>query len=76
MMHRTGALLDGIVEELFPPADPFVISTTTLCQQITWNMNDLEPHCDKERPDKSDDRQSSGMDGVGDRITSLTLKKV
>lgn len=31
-------------------------------------------HCDKDRPDKKHDKQSPGLDGVGDRITSLTLR--
>lgn len=70
-----GLPLDDVVESLFPSADPFVTSNKILCQQITWNMQDLEPHCDKERQDKTHISQPSGMDGVGDRITSLTLKK-
>jgi len=45
-----------------------------LCQQITWHYQDLDMHCDKDRPDKKHDKQSPGLDGVGDRITSLTLR--
>lgn len=110
---------------MFPPLDPFVTATKLLCQQLAWHLEDLELHCDKERPDKSTERQvawlgcsarlvmlpvfahmackpplcrfglrsasritlcivshavlctcrqEAGHDGVGDRITSLTLR--
>ena len=46
-----------------------------LCQQIGWHYEDLDPHCDKERRDKTSERQQAGWDGIGDRITSLTLRR-
>ena len=70
-----GLQLDAVVERLFPPMDPFATGTAILCQQITWNMQDLEPHCDRDRADKDSAPQPAGMDGAGDRITSLTLKQ-
>jgi hypothetical protein len=27
-----------------------------LCQQVSWHYEDLDPHCDKERRDKSSDK--------------------
>ena len=42
------------IANLFPgPSDPFVTSTELLCQQLNWHYEDLDPHCDKERLDKS-----------------------
>ena len=67
--------LNTAVESLFQSSDPFVTRTRILCQQIGWHYEDLDPHCDKERPDKSNERQQPGWDGIGDRITSLTLRR-
>ena len=74
-LHDSGVMLDAAVETMFAPMDPFATGTTTLCQQITWNMQDLEPHCDRDRPDKDSTPQPAGMDGAGDRITALTLRQ-
>eukprot|EP00042_Codosiga_hollandica_P040108 m.342229 g.342229 ORF g.342229 m.342229 type:complete len:110 (+) comp55776_c0_seq10:2236-2565(+) len=75
-LDGTNITLNDCVESLFESKDPFVTETKILCQQITWHLEDLELHCDRERPDKTHERQPNGFDGVGDRITSLTLRKV
>eukprot|EP00042_Codosiga_hollandica_P040119 m.342201 g.342201 ORF g.342201 m.342201 type:complete len:682 (+) comp55776_c0_seq9:531-2576(+) len=74
-LDGTNITLNDCVESLFESKDPFVTETKILCQQITWHLEDLELHCDRERPDKTHERQPNGFDGVGDRITSLTLRK-
>ena len=67
--------MNRLMETMFTPEDPFVTETRLLCQQIGWHYEDLEPHCDREREDKSFASQEPADDGVGDRITSLTLRR-
>eukprot|EP00053_Salpingoeca_punica_P015563 m.143786 g.143786 ORF g.143786 m.143786 type:complete len:596 (+) comp16748_c0_seq2:307-2094(+) len=75
MPMDSGEDMNDFIVNLFPPRDPFVVRTELLCQQIAWHCEDLEPHCDRERRDKLHTRQQPGADGVGDRITSLTLRQ-
>eukprot|EP00041_Stephanoeca_diplocostata_P011770 m.194686 g.194686 ORF g.194686 m.194686 type:complete len:376 (-) comp18657_c0_seq5:1110-2237(-) len=70
-----GQNLNEVVPSLFPVHDPFVTSTEILCQQLAWHYEDLDLHCDKDRQDKTHEKQPPGSDGVGDRITSLTLRR-
>lgn len=69
-----GSDLNDTICNLHPPSDPFATKQEILCQQLAWHMEDLEPHCDRERHDKTHERQKPSDDGVGDRITSLTLR--
>lgn len=74
MALDSGEDMNTVVTHLQPPADPFAVRRQLLCQQVAWHLEDLEPHCDRERQDKSTDRQRPMMDGVGDCIVSLTLR--
>eukprot|EP00056_Hartaetosiga_gracilis_P003014 m.58914 g.58914 ORF g.58914 m.58914 type:complete len:144 (+) comp11291_c0_seq2:1248-1679(+) len=69
-----GENMNDFVRDLFDSRDPFVTETILLCQQIGWHFEDLELHRDKERKDKSSKKQEARNDGVGDRISSLTLQ--
>eukprot|EP00045_Choanoeca_perplexa_P016420 m.222556 g.222556 ORF g.222556 m.222556 type:complete len:399 (+) comp17254_c0_seq13:136-1332(+) len=69
-----GRSLNQAIETEFPSTDPFVTQTQLLCQQVAWHYEDLELHCDRERPDKLHTKQDPAFDGIGDRITSLTLR--
>jgi hypothetical protein len=75
MQMDDGQDMNTFITNLFPSTDPFVTKTELLCQQLAWHYEDLEPHCDRERKDKTTKRQLPGEDGVGDRITSLTLQQ-
>eukprot|EP00054_Salpingoeca_dolichothecata_P015363 m.88472 g.88472 ORF g.88472 m.88472 type:complete len:402 (-) comp21457_c5_seq1:39-1244(-) len=70
-----GRNLNKMAETMTPSRDPFVTSTKLLCQQLAWHYEDLESHCDRDRPDKLPTKQKPNEDGVGDRITSLTLRR-
>lgn len=75
MKFDNGGDMNTVVTHLQPPADPFAVRRELLCQQIAWHLEDLEPHCDRERRDKSTERQQPMLDGVGDCIVSLTLRR-
>eukprot|EP00051_Salpingoeca_urceolata_P002305 m.48989 g.48989 ORF g.48989 m.48989 type:complete len:371 (+) comp12039_c0_seq2:395-1507(+) len=72
---ETGQDVCDFVTNLFDINDPFCVKQQLLCQQVTWSCEDLEPHCDRERPDKTHKTQHVQDDGMGDRITSLTLRR-
>eukprot|EP00730_Choanoeca_flexa_P018871 TRINITY_DN9200_c0_g1_i1.p1 TRINITY_DN9200_c0_g1~~TRINITY_DN9200_c0_g1_i1.p1 ORF type:complete len:407 (+),score=63.07 TRINITY_DN9200_c0_g1_i1:188-1408(+) len=71
---ESGQDINQFIEQTFPSNDPFIVRTKLLCQQVAWHYEDLELHCDRERPDKLSTKQEAGFDGIGDRITSLTLR--
>eukprot|EP00055_Hartaetosiga_balthica_P008585 m.32437 g.32437 ORF g.32437 m.32437 type:complete len:493 (-) comp6384_c0_seq2:112-1590(-) len=71
---ENGENISDYVRNLFQPRDPFVTDTVLLCQQFGWHFEDLELHRDKDRRDKTHNKQEVSDDGVGDRISSLTLQ--